>query len=520
MEDWAEIRHLYLAEEMPIRAIARRLGLSRNTVRNAVRSVQPPRYVRAAKGSIVDDVEPRVRALLKEFPDMPATVIAERIGWTRSLTVLKDRVRELRPVYAPVDPVSRTSYLPGERAQCDLWFPPVGVPLGCGQVDSPPVLVMVSGYSRWLCATTIPTRNAADLVLGQWAVIAQLGAVPRSLVWDNESGVGRYGGAAPRLSGEFSVLRGVLGTKVVILRPRDPESKGLVERANGFLETSFLPGRRFAGVADFDAQLAEWIGRVNIRPRRALDGAAPADRIGADRAAMAGLPPVDVATIGWRHTLRLPRDHYVRLDSCGYSVHPSAVGHRVEVSADLHTVRIPPRRGPRRRARTVLGASADHHRSRTRQGGRGDAAGLRRALPRRTGRHRGGPPGPGRLRPHSGHRTGGGGLMTMLTPPDLAGPLATAASLIATAALVDAAGTAHVSVTVSGAEISVQVPTHAGDEPARAAAVAAYAHALTAPVHRRAGGSHTWIETRGAIAGHPVHVWTTADRTADPGGQR
>jgi len=55
---------------------------------------------------------------------------------------------------------------------------------------------------------------------------------------------------------------------------------------------------------------------------------------------MAGLPPVDVATIGWRHTLRLPRDHYVRLDSCGYSVHPSAVGHRVEVSADLHTVRI------------------------------------------------------------------------------------------------------------------------------------------------------------------------------------
>ncbi len=43
MEDWAEIRHLYLAEEMPIKAIARRLGLSRNTVRNAVRSVQPPR---------------------------------------------------------------------------------------------------------------------------------------------------------------------------------------------------------------------------------------------------------------------------------------------------------------------------------------------------------------------------------------------------------------------------------------------------------------------------------------------
>jgi transposase len=335
VEDWAEIRHLYLAEQMPIKAIARRLGLSRNTVRNAVRSVQPPKYVRALKGSIVDGVEPRIRVLLKEFPDMPATVIAERIGWDRSLTV-----RELRVVYAPADPASRTSYGPGERAQCDLWFPPAPIPLGFGQVDSPPVLVMVSGYSRWLSARTIPTRNADDLVLGQWAVVRRLGAVPRELVWDNESGVGRYGGATPKLTGQFSVLRGMLGTRVRILRPRDPESKGLVERANGFLETSFLPGRRFTGVADFDAQLDEWITRVNARPRRALDGAAPADRIGADRAAMSVLPPIDAATIGWRHTVRLPRDHYVRLDSCDYSVHPSAVGHRVEVAADLHTVRI------------------------------------------------------------------------------------------------------------------------------------------------------------------------------------
>lgn len=76
VEDWAEIRRLYLAERLSIKAIARRLGLSRNTVRAAVRSVQPPKYVRAAKGSIVDAVEPRIREVLKEFPEMPATVIA------------------------------------------------------------------------------------------------------------------------------------------------------------------------------------------------------------------------------------------------------------------------------------------------------------------------------------------------------------------------------------------------------------------------------------------------------------
>jgi hypothetical protein len=55
-------------------------------------------------GSIVDAVEPRIRELLAAWPTMPATVIAERIGWTRGLTVLKDRIRELRPVYLPPDP--------------------------------------------------------------------------------------------------------------------------------------------------------------------------------------------------------------------------------------------------------------------------------------------------------------------------------------------------------------------------------------------------------------------------------
>jgi transposase len=340
VEDWAEIRRLYLAERMSIKAIAKQLRLARNTVRNAVRSAQPPRYVRAGSGSIVEAVEPQIRALLKEFPQMPATVIAERIGWDRSMTVLKERVRVLRPVYAPADPSSRTTYEPGSVGQCDLWFPPAKIPLGFGQAGSPPVLVLTAGYSRFLAATMIPTRNAEDLVLGQWAVIGQLGAVPKLLVWDNEGGVGRYGGANPRLTAQFTVLRGMLGTRVYVARPRDPETKGLTERNNGYFETSFLPGRRFTDPGDFNAQLAEFLARANARKRRSLQGASAADRIGADRAAMGALPPIDSTAIGWRNSVVLPRDHYVRLDSCDYSVHPSAIGQRVDVAADLGTIRI------------------------------------------------------------------------------------------------------------------------------------------------------------------------------------
>src|SRR4029077_644599 len=117
---------------MPIKAIARLLGISRNTVRAAIASDAPPRYVRKPAGAVVDGSEPRIRELLQAYPAMPSTVIAERIGWDRGLTVLKDRVRELRPVYLPPDPATRTAYAAGEVAQCDLWFPAITLPVGFG----------------------------------------------------------------------------------------------------------------------------------------------------------------------------------------------------------------------------------------------------------------------------------------------------------------------------------------------------------------------------------------------------
>ena len=92
VEDWAEIRRLRRAEAMPIKAIARVVGVSKNTVKRALAADSPPRYQRPARGSAVDAVEPRIRELLAAWPTMPATVIAERIGWQRSIRVLRDRV--------------------------------------------------------------------------------------------------------------------------------------------------------------------------------------------------------------------------------------------------------------------------------------------------------------------------------------------------------------------------------------------------------------------------------------------
>jgi transposase len=331
VEDWAEIRRLSKAEGLSINEIVRQLGVARNTVRKALRSDEPPAYRREPSGSIVDAVEPDIRRLLMQFPRMPSTVIAERIGWERSLTVLKDRIRDLRPLYLPPDPSGRTEYRPGELAQWDLWFPPARIPLETGEVASPPVVVGLCGYSRVMVGHMIPTREAHDILSGNLTCLEALGAVPRKGVYDNEGAlVSRHGGRAT-LTEPFQRFRGTLGMEVVVLRPADPESKGIVERHNGYLETSFLPGRPFTGLVDFNEQLTEWLERANRRVHATLR-CRPMDRFEEDRAAMMALPPV-LPDTALRLSTRLARDHWVRVGTCDYSVHPKVVGRMVEIRA-------------------------------------------------------------------------------------------------------------------------------------------------------------------------------------------
>ena len=165
-------------------------------------------------------------------------------------------------------------------------------------------------------------------------MIEGFGRVPRRLIWDNEAGIGRRG----RLAAGVAEFCGTLATRVHQLKPHDPESKGVVERRNGFFETSFMPGRSFDSPADFNAQFADWLERANRRVVRTLK-ARPIDLVDADRAAMLALPPIP-PPVGWSNQIRLGRDYYVRVDSNDYSVDPTAIGRQVTVTADLERVRV------------------------------------------------------------------------------------------------------------------------------------------------------------------------------------
>ena len=104
VEDWAEIRRLHRAEGMPIKAIVRVLGVSRNTVQAALARGRAAE-VRAGAGGVG-----RGRGRAAD-PGAAAGVSDDAGDGDRGADrldavdpVLKDRVAELRPVYLPPDP--------------------------------------------------------------------------------------------------------------------------------------------------------------------------------------------------------------------------------------------------------------------------------------------------------------------------------------------------------------------------------------------------------------------------------
>lgn len=84
MEDWAEIRQLHRAESVSIKEIARRLGVARNPVRAALASDRPPRYERAARGSVADAYEPVVAGDGRVRVEPTRLASSGILGWRRN----------------------------------------------------------------------------------------------------------------------------------------------------------------------------------------------------------------------------------------------------------------------------------------------------------------------------------------------------------------------------------------------------------------------------------------------------
>jgi transposase len=337
VEQWAELRREHFVGGKSIKELARSTGLSRNTIRRALRSETPPSYQRSSKASVLDPFKPEIHRLLKKDAKLPGVRVRELLeplGCTAGKSVVDDYLREVRPLFAPPPRTfQRTVYRPGEIVQFDVWEPGDEVPVGHGQTRRGFVVIACLGYSRAGAGVLVFSKQTEDLLAGVAGCIQRLGGLPGVLVWDRQAGIHGHGG---RPSEAFAAFCGQLRVDWLFCEPADPQAKGVVERLQGYAETNFEPGRRFANERDFQDQLDAWFVKANARTHRGIR-ARPVDRLAEELEVMPPLPE-RMPDTSRRWVTRVAPDPHLRLDTNDYSLDPSLAGRRVEVKVDQREV--------------------------------------------------------------------------------------------------------------------------------------------------------------------------------------
>ena len=329
VEHWAEIRRMHFVEGVSIREIHRRTGLHRETIRRALSAKRPPAYRRAKAPSKLDPFKEEIERLLRSEHRMPGTRIRELIselGYEGGKTILDDYLREVRPRFTPRRTYQRTVYRPGEICQFDLWEPRAEIPVGHGQTRRAWVVTSCLGFSRAGTGALIFSKQAPDILWGMSRCLAELGALPETVVWDREAAIAPKG----KPTDAFAAFCGSLPVGWSICEAEDPESKGILERSHRFLRSNFEPGRSFASPEHFQATLDDWFeNRANTRLHRGIR-AVPAERLIEERGRMRTLPE-HMPDVDRRFVMRVPQQPYLRFDTNDYSLDPRAAGRRVEV---------------------------------------------------------------------------------------------------------------------------------------------------------------------------------------------
>jgi len=339
VERWAKIRHLHNDDHLSVRAIARQLGLARNTVRAALRSKVPLSYERALRPSCLDPFHDRIAEILGEWPEINAVRVAEILapeGYTGRLTILRAYLRTVRP--KPVQVFQRTTYRPGEIGQLDWARLPDPVRSPTGDLRPVWALILTLGYSRMLSVVFSFGTKLPDFLRAHAQLLNFIGGVPHTLVYDNLSSVVvAHQGKEVHFNEQFMIFADRYGFEPHACTPRQPHEKGLVESMVGYVKGNFWAGRHFADLDDLQGQADLWRDTVaNVRLHSTLHER-PIDRFGQDKAALRSLPtevwiPPDVRFV------RVSSQGFIHVDSNEYSVPALLARQQVSVHMNATTV--------------------------------------------------------------------------------------------------------------------------------------------------------------------------------------
>jgi transposase len=267
------LRH-YLEEGRSKSALARQLGVSRDTIHRWIREgdldrdleTMPVHYgPRPPVATKLTAYIPIVEARLAAYPELSAVRLLDEIraaGYDGGYTQLKAFVRRVRPTPAP-EPVIRFETPAGRQGQVD--FARFRFPWGVRYA-----LLVVLGYSRLLWCRFYPRQDMATLIDGLEEAFRYFGGVPQELLFDQMKAVItrdlRLEGGALVRNGEFLRFARHWGFTPRACRPYRAQTKGKVERPVRYLRSNFVYGRTFLHDGDLDHQRQLWLEHVaNVR---------------------------------------------------------------------------------------------------------------------------------------------------------------------------------------------------------------------------------------------------------------
>ena len=331
LDQFMNIRFLH-RQGHSVRAIARLTGHSRNTVRKLLRSTRAPVAAPRVRPSLLDPYKPYLierwqahgLSAVRLHPEIQAK------GFTGSLKIVRRFLQTLRAEHRIDAKLTvRFETPPGEQAQCD-WAEVGRYPQPDGTAIKVYAFVMILCYSRYLYIEFTRSMALSTLIRCHQNAFAFFGGWTKRILYDNM----RQVVVGPnRTNPRFLDFSRHYGFEAKRHRPYRPRTKGKVERTVGYVRTSFLNGRTFAGLDDLNGQGRHWLGTVaNVRLHGTTQ-ARPCDRLLEET-----LSPVTDLNLYQicrtdDHDRTVGAEALVRFDNSVYSVPARFVGTRVSIDA-------------------------------------------------------------------------------------------------------------------------------------------------------------------------------------------
>lgn len=318
-QTFCQLRQAWDEKHLTMAQIARALGLHPQTVKKWVQRERYEQRRAPRRASKLDEHKPAITRWLAQHP-FTATQVWQRLreeGYRGGCSIVRTYVRTVRP---PRQPAYLTlTYAPGQCAQID-WGSAGSIQVG-GTRRALSFFVFVLCHSRWL-HVEFTFGQSQEWFLGcQRRALEALGAVPAEIMPDNckTAVLSHRVGEPPVCHPHYLDFARHYGFTVKPCGPRQPQAKGRVENAVGYIKKNFLAGRELGELTALNAAARVWLETVaNVR----LHGETkrtPLELLAEERSQLRPLPasPYEAALV---RTVRVTNRCRVTVDTNRYSV--------------------------------------------------------------------------------------------------------------------------------------------------------------------------------------------------------